>query len=271
MSVFSNSEPVQSPAIGITVSADGGGMGTGMAGDEPDVVSSTDLYAQRFAGAAGAFLLQRQSILAQKLLKRFAPGSLLDVGGGHAQLAVDMKSLGFDLTISGSTDACRMRPDRVLGADGYQFLKSCPDHLQIPDDSFDVAVALRLLAHLNDTDRFIAGLCRVARHAVLVDFATPLSFNALTPMLFGAKQRAEIGTRKYLMQRRSEIAHAFDSAGWELVAVPGQFFWPMVLHRKLNHTGLSRGLEFMATTVGLRAIFGSPRIGLAVPKDRGAV
>ena len=48
-----------------------------------DIHTSSEEYADRFSGPAGAWMLGVQEKIALRLLRRFEDVSVLDVGGGH--------------------------------------------------------------------------------------------------------------------------------------------------------------------------------------------
>jgi SAM-dependent methyltransferase len=230
--------------------------------ETPDMDSSSDAYALRFDGPAGGYLLGVQMDIVLELLRPWPGAQVLDVGGGHAQLAAPLLSAGYDVTVLASCDAALHRLRRIAPAAGPAVGDLCepPFH----DRSFDIVVALRMMAHVRDWVRLVAGTCRVARHAVVVDFPTPASMNALTPLLFGAKQRCEPGTRRFAMMTCGEVRRAFRNGGFRSDVERPQFFWPMVLHRLLNRPELSRRMEKAAEQVLLRRLLGSPVIMRAV-------
>jgi 2-polyprenyl-3-methyl-5-hydroxy-6-metoxy-1,4-benzoquinol methylase len=232
-----------------------------------DVETSSADYARRFAGPVGEWFLAVQTRLTLELLAGFRGASLLDVGGGHAQLAAPLAEAGFDVTVLGSDDACAERLRPLLDAGRVRFRSG--DLLRSPfaDNSFDVAVAYRLLPHVDDWRALLAELCRVARRAVLVDYPTRRSLNAFSDALFGFKKRVEGDTRPFRVFGEAELRQAFESAGFALTARRPEFFWPMALHRGLRAAAASRGLESLASASGLTAGFGSPVIVRAEPRD----
>jgi 2-polyprenyl-3-methyl-5-hydroxy-6-metoxy-1,4-benzoquinol methylase len=129
-----------------------------------------------------------------------------------------------------------------------------------PDRSFDLVVAVRMLAHIQDTQQFIAGLCRVARYAVIVDYPDVRSLNAITPLLYGLKKMIEGSTRTYRLYRRRELINLFARQGFADPHAVGQFFWPMVLHRMIGRPALSRRLEAIPAVLNLSQLLGSPII-----------
>jgi SAM-dependent methyltransferase len=225
--------------------------------ETPDVASSTDDYANRFAGSAGAYLLAVQNREVLRLAEPWRGGTVLDVGGGHAQLAGPFIDGGCPVTVLGSDQSCFVRPRRIFG-DRVSCVEGDLLDPPFPDRSFDVVVAIRMLAHIQDTARFVAGLTRVARHAVIVDYPNVYSLNAITPLLFDLKLWLEGSTRPYRLHRRGDLLRRFGAHGFGKPEETGQFFWPMVLHRALGGPRLSQAVE--AATLGLRRRFGSPNV-----------
>src|SRR5262249_18315559 len=84
--------------------------------EEADVETSSDAYARRFAGSVGRFFLDVQARTTLELLRPFPGASVLDVGGGHGQLALPLADAGYAVTVYGSREVCgdRVR-DLVAG------------------------------------------------------------------------------------------------------------------------------------------------------------
>lgn len=237
----------------------------GVAGREtPDLESSTDRYAQRFAGRAGAYLLDVQTRALLRMLKAFPGATVLDVGGGHAQVAAPLAERGHRVTILGSHERCHERPNRLLGPGRVACVTGDLLSLPFPDRSFDVVASFRILPHVSDWRRLVDELCRVARTAVIVDYPTPEGWNALSPVLFKAKKRFEGDTRTFGLIRRREVRERFRVRGFGRTTSYAQFFFPMVAHRALRAPGVSRVLEAAPRAVGLTRLWGSPVITLAV-------
>jgi SAM-dependent methyltransferase len=234
-------------------------MAATLVSESPDVASSTDEYATRFEGAAGKHLLDVQNRSVMRLARPWLGGSVLDVGGGHAQLCGPLLDAGCSVTVLGSEASCFDRPRRIAGE-----RVSCVvgDLLEppFPDCAFDLVIAIRMLAHIHDADRFIRGLCRVARYAVIVDYPEIRSINTLTPTLYRLKKRLEGNTRTYRMYHQRDLVRMFVSHGFGAPNAIAQFFWPMVLHRKLSSPILSRAMEAPLRLLQISRWFGSPVI-----------
>jgi hypothetical protein len=67
--------------------------------------SSTD-YARRFAGPVGEWFLAVQTRATLELLAPWPRARVLDLGGGHGQIAGPLLAAGHEVTIYGSEGAC---------------------------------------------------------------------------------------------------------------------------------------------------------------------
>lgn len=235
--------------------------------EAPDIESSSEDYARRFAGPVGEHFLALQARLTLELLAPFPGASVLDVGGGHAQLAGPLQEAGFAVTVAGSSEACRARLDRF--APGVAFRACDLLALPFPDRSFDVAIAFRLLTHLECWRDLVRELARVARRAVVVDYPDLRSFNLLYSVLFSAKRAAEGNTRTFRCYRPGELPRELARHGFGEPAFRRQYFLPMVVHRVVGQAGFTRASERASAALGLTRAFGSPVI-LRTTRNGGA-
>ncbi|MEA2693933.1 MAG: hypothetical protein QOJ16_3320 [Acidobacteriota bacterium] len=235
-------------------------MATTLGIETADVETSSDGYARRFAGAVGEHFLAVQARATLDLLAPWPGGTVLDVGGGHAQLAAPLALRGFRVTVAGSSEDCRARLDRLLPAEAFDFRATDLLALPFPDRSFDAVLAFRLLPHAERWRELLAEMCRVARHAVIVDYPDLRSFNLLTGALFGAKKRVEGNTRPYRCFTRREVTAELARHGFGRPVLRPQFFVPMVVHRAVGKAGFSRAVEGVSGALGLTRAFGSPII-----------
>jgi 2-polyprenyl-3-methyl-5-hydroxy-6-metoxy-1,4-benzoquinol methylase len=233
--------------------------------EDADVETSSEGYALRFGGSVGSFFLEVQARATLALLAPWPRARVLDVGGGHGQLTGPLVDAGYDVTIYGSSPACatRVRPWTDSGRARFE----TGDLLKSPfeDRSFDAVLSYRLLPHVMRWPQLIGELSRLARHAVLVDYPTSRSVNAVADALFGLKKHVEGDTRPFRVFRDAEVIGAFASSGFHPTGRRPQFFLPMALHRALGSDSLSRGLEGTAAALGLTRAFGSPVIARLGP------
>lgn len=229
-----------------------------MALEMPDVETSSEDYARRFDGEVGRFFLDVQNNTVLDLLAPWPGARVLDVGGGHAQLAPDLVKRGFGVTVAGSEEVCRRRLDQTLAPGSFEFRACDLLALPFPDRSFDVVVSLRLVAHVERWQALVAELCRVAKHAVILDYSDSRSFNFLYGPLFQWKKSVEGNTRTYAIYRPGEVAREMARHGFGRPAERRQFFLPMVVHRKVKSARFSRLSERVSSALGLTRWLGSP-------------
>jgi len=227
--------------------------------EDADVETASAGYARRFDSPVGRWMLDRQLLAILDLLRDKGPSSILDVGGGHGQMAPALSGLGHRVTVLASSPhamAATLRP-RVASGEVLLVVGDLRDP-PVEPRSFDIVLSLRLLAHARDLEGLVRGLTRPAERTVIVDYAAARSFNAAAEVFFGAKKRIEKNTRPFRVLPTAQIEHLFSESGCRARGRRSQFFWPMALHRALGSPLLSRSLEAPFAAFGLRAVFGSP-------------
>ena len=215
----------------------------------------------------GRYFLDLQARLVRESLSAVPEvESILDVGGGHAQVAPVLAEAGYRVTVLGSALECfehsaaqLARHEKVVGD-----LQSLP----YGDDSFDAVLSLRTLTHLVGWRRLIEEACRVARTAVIVDYPSLRGLNALSDPLFPLKRRVEGNTRRYRLFSPAQIEREFSSCGFEVTWARPQFFFPMVLHRLIGSSTIASGLEALPRALGLTRWLGSPVVLRAAVASR---
>ena len=225
-----------------------------------DIETASDDYASRFAGPVGRYFLDVQARLTLELLRDLPGASILDVGGGHAQLTMPLAKAGYKVTVTGSADICRARLDRECEQGSFKYLTCDCLNLPFVDNQFDVVMAFRLLPHADHWQRLIREMCRVAGRAVVFDYPDRRSANILYDLLFDLKKNMEGNTRTYTLFSRREIATRLKANGFSAPVLKPEFFMPMVIHRKLKSPRISRSMETVFRYTGLTALLGSPII-----------
>jgi 2-polyprenyl-3-methyl-5-hydroxy-6-metoxy-1,4-benzoquinol methylase len=235
--------------------------------EDADVETSSEAYARRFSGAVGTFFLETQARATLELLAPFSRASVLDVGGGHAQLTGPLVEAGHPVTIFGSDPRCSERVQPWLDAGRARFEAGDLLALPFPDRAYDVVLCYRLLPHVGRWRDLVGELCRVARRAVIVDYPSARSANAMAGGLFGAKKGVEGDTRPFSVFRDADLEGAFARHRFRPTGRRPQFFIPMALHRALRLAPLSRASEALARGLRLVRAFGSPVILRLEPSD----
>ncbi len=227
-------------------------------GEAPDIATASDDYATRFAGGTGAWFLAVQARAVLGFLPADRAILILDVGGGHNQLAEPLCRAGYRVTVHGSAPECRRRVEANPVTRGCPFLVSPAAALPVADGAFHTVVSVRMLAHYREWRALVAELCRVAQHTVIVDFSNSGGINAIAPALFGAKQKLEKNTRHWQAFRVEEIREAFARHGFREEGCCPQFLLPMVFYRALKIPALAAAIEACFRAGGLTRAFGSP-------------
>jgi SAM-dependent methyltransferase len=232
--------------------------------EDADIGTSSEDYARRFTGAVGRWFIETQARLTLSVLGALPIGaSILDVGGGHAQIAPPLIEAGYEVTVVGSDPVCaaRLQPWTRVGRCRFEAvnLQSMP----YPDQSFDAVVCLRLLPHSVSWMRLIRELCRVARRSVVVDYPSLRSANIVSSQLFAMKRGIELNTRRFMTFSPREVHAAFAASGFVVRAERPQFLVPMVVHRLVNRGLFSRAVEIPGRVAGLTRWLGSPIIARA--------
>ena len=225
-----------------------------------DVETSSEGYAQRFSGPVGEFFLALQTQIVLEFLKPWPRAKILDIGGGHGQLALPLIEAGYEVTVAGSHPSCRERLDRLLPTDSYVFQVGNLLNLPLEDNSFDIVLSFRLLPHVEDWPELIAECCRLAEKAVIVDYPDIRSINIFSKLFFQIKKGIEKNTRPFRCFSRRELREAFSKHHFSQSLFRPEFFLPMALHRALKNRTLSGQLEAISQRLGLTSLLGSPVI-----------
>lgn len=228
--------------------------------ETPDIETSSDDYATRFAGKVGDWFLKVQRDATLKMLKPYAGATVVDIGGGHGQATEAIIKAGYDLTVFGSDAVCKERIAQFVDSGQCKFDTGDLLNLPYPDNAFDVVLSYRLLPHIDQWPRLIEEMSRVARKAVILDYPEKRSVNVIAPKLFKFKKQMEGNTRPFTLFSRAEVTEEFNKHNYQFVDAYAEFFLPMVLHRKLKQPAISSAAEAVCRALGLTSLFGSPVI-----------
>jgi ubiquinone/menaquinone biosynthesis C-methylase UbiE len=239
--------------------------------EDADVGTSSDDYARRFSGGVGRWFLETQTRLTLELLRELPVGaSILDVGGGHAQITPPLIDAGYEVTVVGSDPICSARLEPWTAGGRCRFEVADLRALPYPDQAFDAVVCFRLLPHSVSWNGLIGELCRVARRSVVLDYPSVRSANILSARLFEMKRGIELNTREFMLFTQSDINMALAARGFIVRKERPQFLLPMVLHRWAHRAALSKLAEAPGRLLGLTRWFGSPVIVRADRRAPGA-
>jgi 2-polyprenyl-3-methyl-5-hydroxy-6-metoxy-1,4-benzoquinol methylase len=227
--------------------------------ETPDIETSSDGYASRFAGEVGRYML---SVQEEGLLSLMEDGNslfgrtVLDIGGGHAQLSRPLFSRGCRVAVAGSDVICADRLSK-LQLD-IPFYEGDLTHLPVPDRAFDTVVSVRLISHMDNWKGLVAELCRIADHTVIIDYPTYASSNLLSILTFPLKKMIEKNTRTYRSFWDRQIYENFARHGFYPTREYRQFILPMALHRFFGKSGGLQRTENLLRRIGITRLLGNP-------------
>jgi SAM-dependent methyltransferase len=184
---------------------------------------ATDYDRQRFGGASGAYVNNRELRLAAALLP--AGGVIADVGCGTGRLLPLLRrraatAIGLDASLPMLTEARRRQAGELVQADAFQ--------LPLRSGCCDAVASLRLLFHFDDPVPLLRELRRITRvGGTLVCDTSTWSPRALVPL-----GRGRWGDRVASVARGDFRALAAQ-AGWRVRAERACFFVSPYLYRKL--------------------------------------
>lgn len=229
---------------------------------QPDIETASDDYAKRFSGDVGKFFLDVQTEITLKMIKS-CPGcsSILDMGGGHGQIAMPLARKGYKVTVVGSNRfAYQDSLKALIQTRKINYINSNLLCLPYLDDQFDVVTAFRLLPHLEQWETLLKEMSRVAKKMIIIDYPDIRSFNLMYKILFTAKKAFEGNTRPFSLFSQGEILNLLKDFGWNHYSFEPEFFLPMVAHRWLDNAIISGKIESLFSSIGFTRYFGSPVI-----------
>lgn len=225
--------------------------------------TASDAYAGRFVGETGAWMLDRQFELVLAALREIGASTVLEVGGGHAQIAPRLAAEGFRVTVAVSAEEALGR----LPGEPVETVVAPLDDLAFETGAFDAVICVRLLCHTEEWRGLVGELARVARRGLVVDYPLGNGWQRAAPLLFSWKRRIEKTTHSWIQFTHREIEEALAHAGYVVRSREGQFALPMVMHRMLKNVELSVRCERACLRWKPMRNQAGPVIALAVPRS----
>jgi ubiquinone/menaquinone biosynthesis C-methylase UbiE len=233
-----------------------------------DKANAEAFDARRFSGPIGDLVAKGQADVLAGMLGAIRGRSILDVGTGTGRAALLMAAAGASVTgVDASAEMLAIAEHRAHEAGRTIAFQVGDAHaLEFPAQSFDVAVSLRVLMHTPRWRQCIAELCRVARHAIVLDYPSATS-SALTQSVARRGLHA-IGrpTEPYRVFLDAQVRQEIEQHGFRVRAIHRQFVLPIALHKAIGSAGFTQTSERWLARAGLLRLFGSP---VTVYAERG--
>lgn len=225
-----------------------------------DRETSSDLYAIRFSGNIGKWFLEVQKNCVLKAIGPKKNLNILEVGGGHGQLIPYLLENDHKITVLSSHPDCRRRIKSYVLNNDVNFVVGDLINLPFPNDYFDVAISIRLIAHCNNWQKLIAELSRVSKSQVIIDYPAKESINIFYNLMYNLKKNSEGSTRPFTVFRKYTIQQEFFKNNYKLDQNIPQFFLPMFLYRKIKSRFFAKFSEIFFKICFLTHFLGSPII-----------
>ncbi len=236
---------------------------------EPSVYRHTR-YAERydeekFSGSFGRYLLDHEVETFLSLMD----GSyerILDVGAGTGKLSIPLGMQARKIfSVDSSFEMLRVaRRKAQLGSVAFRPVIGDALHLCFRDAVLDCVISSRVLMHLSDCRQGLAEVCRVAKHVVVVDFPSVVSFGGVESVFRRCRRLFKAGTESYKVFRVRTIVRELERNNFRVVEVQKQFCLPLAFHRWLDRVQASKRIEDLCKMLGLIRVLGSPVVVKAV-------
>lgn len=215
---------------------------------------------RRFGGPIGDLVARGQADVLERFLRPIAGRSILDVGTGTGRAAFLLSARGATVTGVDASEEMLGVARRRAAEEGAPVRFEAGDAHALPfgDQSFDVAVSLRVLMHTPRWEVCVNELCRVARAQVLVDYPSARSAALLQSAWRRALHAVGLRTEPYRVFLDREIAAAFGRNGYRVRALDRQFVLPIAVHKTVGSPAFTVAVERWLRRLGLLACFGSP-------------
>jgi 2-polyprenyl-3-methyl-5-hydroxy-6-metoxy-1,4-benzoquinol methylase len=216
--------------------------------------------ARRFGGPVGALVAKGQADVLAGMLGPVRGRTILDVGTGTGRAALLLAGAGGIVTgVDASEQMLAVARERASEAHSSIVFQAGDAHaLPFPSGSFDTAVSLRVLMHTPRWQQCIGELCRVARHAVVLDY--PSATSAALVQSLGRRIVHACGgtTEAYRVFFDGQIRGALLHAGFRIKDIHRQFVLPIALHKTIGSRAFTETSEAWLARIGAARLLGSP-------------
>ena len=233
-----------------------------------DAANAQSFDARRFGGPIGDLVAQGQADVLADMLGPVKGRRIIDVGTGTGRGAFLLASAGARVTgIDASEQMLTIARDRARETGvAVDFQVGDAHTIEFGDTSFDIAVSLRVLMHTPRWRRCIAELCRVARHAVVVDYPSAASIALAQSLARTLLHRVGLSSEPYRVFFDGQIRRELEAHGFRITAIHRQFVLPIAMHKTIGSRRFTEASEQWLARIGLLRMFGSP---VTVYAERG--
>ncbi len=233
-----------------------------------DAANAQSFEARRFGGPIGDLVARGQADVLADMLGPVQGRRILDVGTGTGRAAFILAGAGAQVTgVDASEQMLAIARERAVREHAPIDFRTGDAHaLDFPSRAFDVVVSLRVLMHTPRWRQCIAEICRVAGHAVVIDY--PALCSAALVQSIGRKLLHPFGlsSEPYRVFTDAAIGGELRRHGFRIVDVHRQFVLPIAVHKTIGSPAFTERSERWLAQAGLLRLFGSP---VTVYAERG--
>ncbi|MBS1817801.1 MAG: class I SAM-dependent methyltransferase [Acidobacteria bacterium] len=233
-----------------------------------DAANARAFDARRFGGPIGDLVAKGQADVLADMLGPIQGRRIIDVGTGTGRGAFLLAAAGARVTgIDASEEMLAIARERARETHAaVDFQVGDAHDIGFPDRAFDIAVSLRVLMHTPRWRQCIGELCRVASHAVILDYPSARSTALLESI--GRKLLHPIGmsSEPYRVFLDGQVRGELQRHGFRVVAIHRQFVLPIAVHKAIGSRAFTEASERWLARIGALRFLGSP---VTVYAERG--
>ncbi len=213
-----------------------------------------------FGGPIGQLVAEKEERVLLDFVGDLHGKTVLDVGTGTGRVALSLASNGAQVTgVDASSEMLKVARTRLATAKmNVTFLPGDAHSLAFPDQSFDIAVSMRMLMHTINWRDCLAELCRVSRRRVVFDYPPTWSAPALQVGMRRAAKLTGRNVETYRVIGTAAVRSVLTANGFDILRVHRQFVLPIAFHKLIGSRAFTEGVERILAAVGLLRFFGAP-------------
>jgi ubiquinone/menaquinone biosynthesis C-methylase UbiE len=226
-----------------------------------DAANAQSFDARRFGGPIGDLVARGQADILADMLGSVQGRRILDVGTGTGRAAFILAAAGAQVTgVDASEQMLAIARERAaqVPAAAVDFRVGDAHALDFGDREFDIVTSLRVLMHTPRWRQCIAEICRVASHAVVIDYPAVASTALVQSMLRKVLHPFGLSSEPYRVFSDAAIARELRRHGFRVTAIHRQFVLPIAVHKTIGSRSFTETSERWLANAGLLRLFGSP-------------
>jgi ubiquinone/menaquinone biosynthesis C-methylase UbiE len=233
-----------------------------------DAANAQSFDARRFGGPIGDLVAKGQADVLADMLGPVNDRRIIDVGTGTGRGALLLAGAGAHVIgIDASEPMLAIARQRARESNLHVGFQIGDAHdIQFGNRSFEIAVSLRVLMHTPRWRQCIAELCRVASHAVVLDYPSATSTALFQAAVRRVLHPIGMASEPYRVFFDREISQELERNGFRIASVHRQFVLPIAVHKAIGSRRFTEASEQGLARVGLLQVFGSP---VTVYAERG--